>query len=217
MNSCHYRAARLARRAFQTPATWGLGILTVSGVIGCASANGGMGPREPEPAGIACRDASPAPVAALPHAAREVGALDVIRPALADATPEAHMEDEPARIALPQAAMLARERAFTEASSFAAIALLAALQASAPGDPASSWRVSLDDTDGAKEVGRFFGETIADARVFGGLGFGGIDHVSKGPSDIIAASGSTPSRTTWLRSPDGRACMQSQAIASTER
>ena len=216
MNSHHHRANRFARWAFHTPATWGLGILTVSGVLGCASANGGMVPREPEPAGIACRDASPAPVAALPRAATEVGALDVIT-ALADATPEVHTEHEPERIAPPRATMLARERALTEASSFAAIALLTALQASAPRDLVSSWRAPLDHTDGEKEVGRFFGETIADARVFGGLGFSGNDHVSMGPSDVIAASGSTPSRTTWLRLPDGDACMQSRAIASTDR
>jgi hypothetical protein len=146
------RAMRVARHA---RATCFFGIVTLSGAFGCAAAPGGIGPREPDFASIARCRTSPLGVAPLPSPAAEAN---------------------PFASARPPSATLARERELADASSFAAIGLLATRQTSDTEASIGAWGTPLDRADDVSEAGRFFfGKTIDDAPGFGGLRFSDLE------------------------------------------
>jgi hypothetical protein len=145
------RAIRMARHA---GATFLFAIVTVSAALGCASAPGGIGLREPDVASVA-------------NVAR-CGACHA-------ASPLAATQEDRFALARPRGATLARERELADAASFATIGLLASLQPSDARASVDTWGTFLDGVDLSQAGRLFFGETIADAPGFGGLRFSDLE------------------------------------------
>jgi hypothetical protein len=185
-------AARHARR------TSAFGILTVSGILGCASANGGTARREADFAGIARHDPSSALVATTPLAAtkEDPSAAEHIAPA--ERVPEARVQCENRETAWVQGAKLARKRELEDASSFAPIGLFIALQARDPKASVDPWGSVLDGSDDVSQVDRLFGGTIHDVGLSGGLGLSSLDGGEMAASSVELKP-LTRSGTVWVR------------------
>ena len=134
-----------------------------------------MGRREPAFASVASCGTSPARNAPSPLATTQEGLFHIAYLAPAGRTLDARPRSKPHGTAGREGAALVRERELADASSFAAIGLLASLQARDTLGPPASWGSLLDGTDEVSEVGRLYDGTIDDALGLGGLSASGHD------------------------------------------
>jgi len=179
----HHTTARATRLARHAGATFLFGIVTVSGALGCASAPGGIGPREPDVASIARCGAC--------HAA----------------SPLATTQEDRFALARPRGASLARERELANAASFATIGLLASLQPSDARASVDTWGTFLDGAD-VSQAGRLFSVRASRMRLASGASGSAISRRidETGHLKSIRPSATVAVRSRWVPSHSARRC-----------